>query len=197
MGLGTFIRPLKEYYECFHGALSPSDVEKYYNDCRQLALLFGIDQANLPKDWDGFVKYFDDFVTSPAMDLSDEFLRRSSLLSGDVEGSWKVRGGSTWLLCVVAYRLPLNIRRQYPGLPTARRHRALAVATLGAIRVLWSWLPKGLRDSSRARTALRRTGVECKKSRLSDWVATLPAPYGSSYAEANLSAHGNPVGASK
>lgn len=194
---GTFIRPLKEYYEHFHGALTPTEVASFYVDCRHLALLFGIDQASLPSDWNGFVAYFDAFASSQAMDLSNEFLTRSSLLSGDVEGSWKVRAASTWMLSIIAYRLPSNVRVQYPALPTARRHRALAVATLTGFRVIWPRLPRSLRESPRARSAMRRVRVKRNPSRLSDWVATLPAPYGSSYAEAGVSAHGNPIRASK
>jgi uncharacterized protein (DUF2236 family) len=189
----TFIRPLKEYYELFHGALSEAEVALLYSDCCKLALLFGIDREDLPSSWDEFVSYFDGFASSSAMDLSDEFLNRSSFVSGDIQGALKERIAITWMLSIIAYRLHPNIRRQYPNLPDARRHRAVAIVTLAAVRAIWPRLPQALRESPRARTAFGRVGLKRKTSRLSDWVATLPAPYGSSFAEAGVSVHGNPI----
>ena len=190
----TFIRPLKEYYEHLHGKLLPAAVDRYYGECRRLALLFGIDQGRLPADWQSFLEYFDHFAASPVMDLSPEFLHRSSLLSGDVAGTWKARAATTWMLSVIAYRLPSNVRDQYPHLPSARRHRALAVATLGMLRVAWPRIPRDLRESPRYRVAWCRTAIECSSSRLSKWVAAkLPPPYSVSYRDAGVSGHGNPI----
>jgi uncharacterized protein (DUF2236 family) len=178
----TIIRPLKEYYEHFHGRLRTDEIERYYVECRRFALLFGIDQARLPDDWPSFVAYFDAVAASPVMDLSAEFLNRPGPLSEKPTGTWKARLATTWILSIDAYRLPAPVRAQYPNLPTARRHRVLAAATLGALRLVWPMLPRDLRDSPRCRTDWRRVGADQPPSRLSRWVAAkLPPPYSVSY----------------
>lgn len=186
----TIIRPLKEYYEHFRGALPRADVDRYYGECKRFALLFGIDQAALPADWDAFVAYFDAVAASPVMDLSQEFLDRPGPLSGDVSGSRKERLLTTWILSIDAHRLPANVAAQYPHLPRARRHRLLAAATLRALPVLWRVLPRELTDSPRARIAWRRVGAEGPASRLGRWVAAaLPPPYSTSYRSVGLTGH--------
>jgi uncharacterized protein (DUF2236 family) len=190
----TLIRPLKEYYEILEGRLSPSDIDRYYDECRRFALLFGIDENRLPAEWSSFLAYFDRVATSQVMEVSPEFLRRSSVLSGNVTGPWRERIAITWILSLSAYRLPTKIRDQYPNLPSGRRHRALAAATLGILRLVWPKLPRDVRESPRCRAAWRRVGTEGPSSRLGTWLAAkLPPPYGSSYRVAGVSGHGNPT----
>lgn len=178
----TIIRPLKEYYEHFHGALPRADVDRYYEECRRFALLFGIDQVALPADWDAFVAYFDSVAASPVMDLSDEFLNRPGPLSGDLSGPWKARALTTLILSIDAYRLPANVAAQYPHLPRQRRHRVLAAVTLRGLRFVWPLLPHGLRESPRCR--------DNEPSRLGRWVAAkLPPPYSTSYRSVGLTGH--------
>lgn len=186
----TLIRPLKEYYEHFEGALSPAEVDRYYDECRRFSQLFGIDQDLLPDSWSAFVAYFDGVTASPVMDLSREFLDRPGPLSGDVSGSWKQRLLTTWILSIDAARLPPKVRAQYPHLPTGRRHRLVATATLRALPLLWRLLPHDLRDSPRCRLAWRRVGAEGPASRLGRWVAAkLPPPYSTSYRSVGLTGH--------
>jgi uncharacterized protein (DUF2236 family) len=179
----TIIRPLKEYYEALHGRLTAAETDRYYDECRRFALLFGIDQARLPDDWPAFIAYFDRVAASPVMDMSPEFLARSGPLSAKPSGPWKARLTTTWILSINAYRLPARVRNQYPNLPTGRRHRAAAAATLGTLRVMWPLLPRDLRESPRCRNDWRRAGADRPPSRLSRWVAAkLPPPYSASYA---------------
>lgn len=186
----TIIRPLKEYYEHLHGKLRATEISQYYEECRRFALLFGIDQNRLPVDWAAFVAYFDDVASSPVMDLTPEFLRRPGPLSGNVSGSWTARLITTWILSIHAYRLPARVRGQYPKLPTARRHRAVAAATLGVVRLIWPMLPRDLRESPRCRGEWRRVGAEADPSRLGNWVAAkLLPPYSASYRAAGRTGH--------
>jgi uncharacterized protein (DUF2236 family) len=186
----TIIRPLKEYYEHLHGRLAPDEVDRYYEECRRFSLLFGIDQDRLPADWQGFVAYFDGVASSEVMDLSPEFLNRPGPLSGDVSGSWKQRLLTTWILSVDARRLPPKVRAQYPRLPSARRHRAVAAVTLRALPFVWRLLPRDLRESPRSRKEWQRIGAEGDASRLGRWVAAkLPPPYSTSYRSVGLTGH--------
>lgn len=186
----TIIRPLKEYYEVFHGPLPGADVDRYYEECRRFSLLFGIDQAALPADWSAFVAYFDGVVSSPVMDLSAEFLNRPGPLGGDVTGSRRERALTTLILSIDAYRLPPAVRAQYPHLPTKRRHRMLAAATLRGLRVIWPLLPRDLRESPRCRKDWRRVGADREPSRLGRWVAAkLPPPYSTSYRSVGRTGH--------
>lgn len=193
----TLIRPLKEYYEHLYGKLSDAEVGQYYQECRLFALLFGIDAARLPATWPAFISYFDAVAASPTMDLSDEFLTRSALLSGTVTGTFPVRVMTTWLLSICALRLPARVRRQYPRLPTHRRHRLAATMSLAAIRVVWPVLPRGAQLSPRCLSAYCRLGGSAPRGRIADWLlATLPPPYGRSYAQAGVSLHGNVLNSS-
>lgn len=190
----TLIRPLKEYYELFEGRLTQPEIDRYYDECRRFALLFGIDETRLPVGWSSFVAYFDSFAASQVMDVSSEYLERASLLSGEITGPWKQRLLTKWFLSLITYRLPPRVRDQYPGLPTARRHRALAALTWGAVRIVWPRLPRDLRESPRCRAAWRRVGQEGPSSRLGTWLESkLSPPYSCSYRDAGLSPHRNPV----
>lgn len=190
----TIIRPLKEYYEILAGPLTRPERDRYYGECRRFALLFGIDDALLPASWSAFEDYFDRYTSSAVMDVSAEYLSRAGLLNGVIPGGRIQRLVTTWFLSLVVYRLPPKVRAQYPGLPSGRRHRALAALTLCTAPVLWRVVPRGLRESPRWRSACRRVGVQLRPSRLSSWQeAKLPPPYGRSYREAGLSTHGNPL----
>jgi uncharacterized protein (DUF2236 family) len=161
---------------------------------RRFALLFGIDEARLPGNWLAFVDYFDRLTSSPVMDVSSEYLSRSGLLNGETAGGWKQQLTTKWLLSLIVYRLPPTVRAPYPGLPSSRRHRALAALTWGVAPVPWRSLPRGLRESPRWRAARRRVGIEPRPSRLAAWQESkLPPPYGQSYREAGVSTHGNPL----
>ena len=190
----TIIRPLKEYYEVLEGPLTGQERNRYYYECRRFALLFGIDDALLPVDWSAFEDYFDRYASSAVMDVSTEYLSRAGLLNGVLPGGPMQRSLTTWFLGLVVHRLPPKVRAQYPGLPSGRRHRALAALTWRATPVVWRVVPRGLRESPRWRSACRRVGIPMRPSRLSAWQeAKLPAPYGRSYREAGLSTHGNPL----
>jgi uncharacterized protein (DUF2236 family) len=190
----TLIRPLKEYYELFEGRLTPAEIGQYYEECRRFARLFGIDKTRLPADWSSFMAYFDRFAASEVMDVSSEFLQRASLLSGETTGPVKDRLIMRWFLSLITYRLPPRVRDQYPRLPIARRHRALAALTWAAVRVLWPRLPHDLRESPRCRAAWRRVGAEGRASRLGTWLeGRLSPPYSCSYRDAGLSPHGTPT----
>jgi uncharacterized protein (DUF2236 family) len=190
----TIVRPLKEYYELFEGRLTPAEVDRYYDEGRRFALLFGIDENRLPADWPSFVAYFDRFAASEVMDVSSEFLQRATLLSGQISGPWKGRLAMRWFLSLIAYRLPPRVRAQYPKLPTARRHRALATLTWAAVRIVWPRLPPGLRESPRCRAAWQRVGSSGVSTRLGTWLeAKLSPPYGCSYRDAGVSPHGNHI----
>jgi uncharacterized protein (DUF2236 family) len=191
----TIIRPLKEYYEVLHGQLDPGETDRYYVEARTFALLFGIDQEQLPADWPSFVAYFDAVSASSALELSSEFLERPGPLSGDVSGPWRKRLLTTWFLSINAYRLPPPVRAQYPKLPTRRHHRAVAAVTLRGLRTIWPLLPRDLRESPRCRRDWRRVGAEGAPSALGRWVsAKLPAPYSTSLRSVGRTGHEVPAG---
>jgi uncharacterized protein (DUF2236 family) len=190
----TIIRPLKEYYEHFEGKLTPDEVDRYYRECRCFALLFGIDDNRLPNQWSDFVGYFDEVVSSPTMELSSEFLSRSSLLSGEVTGTRMTRLMTTWILSICTYRLPDGISKQYPRLPSARRNRAAARVTLRILSTVWPRLPRAVRESPRSQSARQRVRVGRPTTFIDRWLQTkLVPPYGLSYAAAGSSGRGNPI----
>jgi uncharacterized protein (DUF2236 family) len=190
----TLIRPLKEYYEIFESPLPKSAVERYYQECKLFALLFGIDDTLLPRDWQEFIDYFDTFANSSALDLSEEFLSRSTVLSGEVVGPLSVTVPTTWVLSICASRLPTHVRRQYPRLPTARRHRMVAAATCAVASVVWPRLPRAVRTTPRIMDAYRRIGLRGPEGFLGRSIqAKLPPPYGMSYRQAGISPHGNRI----
>jgi uncharacterized protein (DUF2236 family) len=194
----TIIRPLKEYYEILNGRLPDSEVDRYYQECRLFALLFGIEESRMPATWRGFIAYFDTTAASSTMELSGEFLSRSGLLSGETTGTIPVRMLTTWVLSICALRLPKNIRRQYPRLPSLRRHRASATITLGVLAKIWPRLSEALQQSPRLVDACHRVGRPAPRGRAADWVRTkLPPPYGLSYRQAGVSLHGNTIYASR
>jgi uncharacterized protein (DUF2236 family) len=190
----TIIRPLKEYYEHFEGRLTSDEVDRYYRECRCFALLFGIDDDRLPAQWSELEAYFDELAASPTMEMSNEFLSRSTLLSGEVTGTRITRLMTTWILSICTYRLPDGVATQYPHLPAARRHRIAARVTLNIFSAVWPRLPQSVRESPRSQSARRRVCVGRPTTFVDRWLrANLVPPYGVSYAEASTSPHGNPI----
>lgn len=51
-------------HEMFYGALSQAEREQYYEESQLFAFLFGIPEQAMPENWDAYVAWFNEVVTS-------------------------------------------------------------------------------------------------------------------------------------
>jgi uncharacterized protein (DUF2236 family) len=122
-------------------ALTPEQRERYYNEARLFAALFGIPSAALPRDWAAFCGYIQAMlesniltVTGPARVMAQRLLA----------------GADTWLPVPASYRaltaelLPPRLRHGF-GLPYEDTERRTVQQLIGKVRWVYPLLPARLR----------------------------------------------------
>lgn len=174
----TIVYPVKEIYERFHGRLSLAETNRYFDETKRFALLFGIDPVVLPQSWSEFTAYFEAYAASDAMDLRGEFLTRKNPLSEGPTGPFIQRSATRLGFILIADVLPPNVRRQYPTILWRRREQVGAKVAFAVLRAIWFLTPRGLHDWPRCNAAFRRVGARGDAGRMARWLdRKLPSPY--------------------
>ncbi|MEW6776251.1 MAG: oxygenase MpaB family protein, partial [Bdellovibrionota bacterium] len=183
----TIIKPVKEIYEWLHRPLTPEETRRYYEECKLFSLYFGIDLELLPPTWETFTKYFDDYVQSGDLRLSDIFRAKQKQTAGNpLLRSPASKAASTWFLSLQMGLLPEKVRQEYAtGIPYGRFEKALYGASIPGLRAAWRRVPEDLRYWPAYRAAMRRVGAEGRPGILGRWMARqLPPPFGDKKAPA-------------
>jgi uncharacterized protein (DUF2236 family) len=121
--------------------LRPEDRERYYQESRLLAGMFGIAPEDQPPDWSAFTAYAEATWHSPAITISP--LARQiaeKVLSG--AGSWLRSPG--WYRAVTTHLLPEPVRAGF-GLPYGAQERRTAERALRWIERVYPAVPRTLR----------------------------------------------------
>ena len=122
-------------------APSARERERYYDDSRLFAALFGLDPADLPADWAAFAAYNEAMARSDILTVSAvarDIARQ--LLFGKV-GPLPV---PRWYRAVTAAMLPQRLRDGF-DLPFDQRERKRAARAIARIRRLYPLMPARLR----------------------------------------------------
>ena len=134
----TLVRGSADAQQYFGRPLPHAELEEYYRGARELGLLLGVREQDLPETWDAFLAYFDDTVDNglehtEAADQVVDFLqhipRPKPLRFVLPHVVWRVLiAPLSWLVMVVtAGTLPASVRERL-GLPwSPGRRRALGV----------------------------------------------------------------------
>jgi uncharacterized protein (DUF2236 family) len=129
-------------YELLVRPVSPPDKERYYQETKLFAYLFGISDAVLPPSYRDFVAYnrrmwHSDqlFVGTPAREMA------GFLLAPKVPA---LESTMAWYRVVTAGLLPAPLREAY-DLPFGARERVLYRASLRALRTALPFVPRQLR----------------------------------------------------
>ena len=126
-------------YELFFQPLRSDEKERYYQETKLFAYMFGIPDELLPPSWPDFVAYnhrmwqSDDLaVERTARELSSFILSPANPLHQHLSG---------WNRIMTAGLLPPRFRHAY-GLTFGARERAVYEASVGAVRRSWRFVPR-------------------------------------------------------
>jgi uncharacterized protein (DUF2236 family) len=143
-------------YDRFVATLDAAARREYYEDSKKLAVLFGIEERNIPPSLAAFDRYMIETLANEtiavgptARRLADEIL---------CPRPWVLKPGGPIFRLLTAGLLPEKLRRGYGLEWNGRRERTLALAA-GIIRGLLPLIPSPLRVVPHARRAERRAKV--------------------------------------
>lgn len=125
-------------YERVVGPLSTSDKERYYEESRLLAYLFGVSDRVLPPSFSSFRETFDRIVASDAIAVSTPAREIATFLLRPWGGFPRAIG--VWFRPVTSALLPEKLRAPF-GLRYGRADRALWRASLPGLRLAYRRLP--------------------------------------------------------
>lgn len=142
-------------YELFFGPLLPDERERYYQETKLFAYLFGIPEAILPPNYPEFIAYNEKMWASPelgvestAREMAEIILSPSNPLQRHLTG---------WNRVLTAGFMPPRFREAY-GLAFGRKERATFAASVRALRTLWPIVPRQIRFVPAYLVALERMG---------------------------------------
>jgi uncharacterized protein (DUF2236 family) len=129
-------------YELFLHPLSSEEKERYYQETKLFAYLFGIPDEILPRTWPEFLAYNEQMwrsdelaVERTAREMSEFILSPANPLQRHLTG---------WNRTMTAGLLPLRFREAY-RLSFGAKERAVYEASIRAIRRMWRWVPRQYR----------------------------------------------------
>lgn len=129
---------IKAYELLFH-PLSKEEKERYYQETKLFAYMFGIPDEILPPTWPDFLEYNERMWASSELTVGNTAREMANfLLSPDNHFHARF---SALIRPVTAGFLPARLREEY-GLPFGVRERATYEAALLAARVGWRLLPR-------------------------------------------------------
>jgi len=143
--------------------------ERYYQDTKSFALLFGIPLEELPETWVDFDRYVADMLASDTLTVSTPALEMSKFLTQPPRPS--LAPVMHWLKLVTAYMLPERLRDQFE-LPLSRRDRLVVQSSLRAFRPVYRMVPRRLRYLPAYIEARRRLAGR-RPTRMSAWLERL------------------------
>ena len=141
-------------YELMVRRLSLVEKEQYYQGSKRFAHLFGISQDIVPRRWGDFVTYLAQMYASDTVRVGSRARETARFLLTPPHPL--LTPAAYWYRAVTARLLPPTIRIQF-GLRYGRPERALAWASLPALKQILRILPSQLRHLPVYRRALARS----------------------------------------
>jgi uncharacterized protein (DUF2236 family) len=146
-------------HELVLGPIERARKERYYQETKRFAALFGLEPDALPRTWGDFQAYVDAMPDSEAITFGPAASRVAGWLlrppTPALAPLWRAYGAIT------ARLLPPRLRAQL-GLPFGTAERALVAASLPLIRVAYRGLPDSVRTLPAYRAGMRRVAGEAR-----------------------------------
>jgi uncharacterized protein (DUF2236 family) len=159
----TLIETSVMAFEIAYGALPAPEKERYYQDTKRFARLFGMGDAVLPGSWADFTAYCARMMDSDELAVGEPARRIGAFLfSGQGAPLAPVM---RWYAPITAGMLPERLRAAY-GLSFSRADEALYRGSLAALRRGWSHVPARLRLRPEYVEATRRIAGKPRPDRL-------------------------------
>ncbi|MGH7828634.1 MAG: oxygenase MpaB family protein [Candidatus Binatia bacterium] len=147
-------------YDLFVRPMSTAERNRYYDDTRKLACLFGVPEPDVPPSLTSFNKYVEQMLSGgtisvgrTALSLAQEILHPSP---------WILKMGGPIHSFVTTGLLPPSLREAYGLRWSDRRERALAILAR-TIRCSLPLLPRPLRIVPHARAAEKRRADQSRR----------------------------------
>ncbi len=151
-----------QMYEMFVRPLTPEEKERYYQETRRFAWLFGIPDEALPKDWTAFMAYNERMWNGPDLQVNANTKELAGFLFRPKQKY--LRSAMKWITLVTAVTIPEKVGKGF-GLrnDAVTRHKVERVARV--LRFAHRYLP--------GRLLLNPTYVEARArlaGKRADWL---------------------------
>lgn len=149
-------------YELFVRPLTAEEKERYYQETRRFAWLFGIPDSALPADWNAFQAYCDAMYEGPDLQVNANTRELAGFLFHPKQKY--LRAGMKWITQVSAVTLPPRIAAEF-GLVNDAQTRRRVARVAAAMRAVHRHAPE--------RLLLNPTCVEAQArlaGRRADWL---------------------------
>ncbi|MBX3252036.1 MAG: DUF2236 domain-containing protein [Myxococcales bacterium] len=159
----TLIRTAVEVYERSIGRLSTTEKDRYWNESKRFAALFGLVPGRLPARYSDFVEYFEDTVRSDMIAVTQPAATLAAFLFTPRRPA--LGPFNHWYRAMTAGLLPETLRRQY-RLRFGPVERAAFEASLRAARAGAPMLPRRAREMPAYVEARRRIAGRAQSDRV-------------------------------
>ena len=161
----TLVDSAVQSFELTVRPLSTDEKQRYYAESRRFALLFGIPDSVLPRDWPAFCAYNERMwreleVARPAAALAERLLSPPAI---------RPKALCDWYRMMTAGLLPERLRGQF-GLVFEARERAAFATSIRALKLARRALPPQLRYLPAYHDAMRRIAGKRGRDRVGVWV---------------------------
>jgi uncharacterized protein (DUF2236 family) len=154
----TLLETAVKIYELVVRPLTAVELERYYEESKRFARLFGISERVLPPDWRSFARYCDDTLASdvlgvgaPARDMAYFLFRAPHPIQEPLFG---------WFRIMTAALMPERLRREF-GFSYGSVDRAIFRGSIRSIVAVYPRLPARARCVPAYLAAQRRLGLRC------------------------------------
>jgi len=148
----TLIETALVAYQLLNPPLSSEDRERYYDEGKLFAVLFGIPQSALPENWADFAGYVDNVVASDVLAVSGAARTIAAQLLTGAGTVWRM---PHWYRAMTVSLLPPRLRHEF-GLPYGPSDHRSAERALTVLRRVHPWVPTRLRHVAPYHEAVAR-----------------------------------------
>jgi uncharacterized protein (DUF2236 family) len=166
----TLIDTALAAHDALLGPLEPAERDRYYEESKLMAAMYGIPQEMVPGGWTEFQAYMNAALASPVLTVTSE--ARSIAHTLVIEGARPWLRPPRWYRAVTAGMLPEQLREAF-GLRFEDVERRAASRALQRIRRIYPRLSKRLKHVGpywEASERLARGGGPSFRTRASNWV---------------------------
>ncbi len=166
----TLIHTAVEVYDLIVHRLSHEEKERYYQESKRFARLFGIPDSVLPPDWDAFDAYYQRMLDSDVIVVG----RPAKELAGFLFSTPAPAAAPLfrWLELMTAGLLPPRLRREF-GFEYGAASQAVFTASVATLHALYPRLPPRLRYVPAYVKARRRLAGKTGPDRIGQWIERL------------------------
>lgn len=140
-------------YELFRRPLSQMEKERFYDETKLFAYMFGIPDEILPPTWNDFMEYNRDMWDSDQLVVTDATLELTRFLFAPPHPA--MAPAMHWLKIATAATLPARLRREF-GFHYGAKERTIFKSGRKLLRLMEPWAPDILRNGPTYIEAHRR-----------------------------------------